>query len=160
VDFSYYRFGERQSIQGVGVQSVLTGRVAAAISDSFPYGNLVIVETKVNDLPEELAGLLGIGPGESLYLLYAHLGQAPSVHPGDRVTACQLLGEVGMSGNAGNPHLHLETRIGPPGSRFSGMRFYSTRATEEEMQNYVRWRTSGQFRHFNPMDLLLFEGQP
>jgi hypothetical protein len=36
------------------------------------------------------------------------------------------------------------------------MRFYDTRATQEEMDNYVLWRTSGVFRHFDPMVLLSY----
>jgi len=67
---------------------------------------------------------------------------------------------VGMSGNAGVPHLHIETRIGPAGARFSGMRFYDTLATQQERDNYLLWRTSGVYRHFNPMDLLLYQLSP
>jgi hypothetical protein len=52
-----------------------------------------------------------------------------------------------------NAHLHLETRLGKAGETFSGMAFYTTSASVEEMENYVRWRTSGDFRHFDPMNL-------
>jgi hypothetical protein len=34
------------------------------------------------------------------------------------------------------------------------MRFYDTRATVEEMEAYVLWRTSGVFQHFDPLYLL------
>jgi murein DD-endopeptidase MepM/ murein hydrolase activator NlpD len=156
VDFSYYRRGERVSILGMGVQSVLSGQVAAALVDKFPYGNTVIVETSYQDLPEELTRQFKIEKDESLYLLYAHLGEAPLVELGEMVNACQPLGLVGKSGNAGIPHLHLETRIGPAGEIFTSMLFYSTQATPEEMANYIKWRTSGIFRHFDPMDLLAF----
>src|SRR5512139_2365904 len=59
VDFSYYRHGDRTTIQGVGVQSVLPGRVAASLSETFPFGNLVIIETSSEYLPEELRSVLG-----------------------------------------------------------------------------------------------------
>ena len=67
----------------------------------------------------------------------------------------EQIGEVGMTGRTEIPHLHLETRLGPSGSKFESMRFYDTRATREEMANYILWRTSGVFRHFDPMRLLL-----
>ena len=67
---------------------------------------------------------------------------------------CQSLGVVGMSGNTDIPHLHIETRWGPPGQVFESMRFYDTRATVEEMDAYVQWRTSGVFQHFDPLYLL------
>jgi hypothetical protein len=38
------------------------------------------------------------------------------------------------------------------------MMFYSTRASQAEMDNYVLWRTSGTFQHFDPMRLLSFHG--
>jgi hypothetical protein len=154
VDFSYYRRGERTSILGMGVQSVFAGQVAASISDSFPYGNVVIVETPATDLPPGLAEKLGVKDGESLYTLYAHMGAAPLVALGEAVTACQSLGEVGKSGNAGVPHLHLEMRLGPHNRQFASMAFYSTQTTKEERDNYVLWRMSGEFQHFDPMTVL------
>ncbi len=160
VDFSYYRRGDRLSIRGVGVQSVLAGTVAMALAETFPYGNVIIVETTQDSLAADLAGDLEIASGESLYVLYAHLENSPEIGLGEKVTACQPLGKVGMSGNAGVPHLHIETRIGPSGTHFQGMRFYDTRATQEEKDNYLLWRTSGVYRHFNPMDLLLYQLSP
>ena len=155
VDFSYYRRGERTTIQGVGVQSVLSGRVAAAIAESFPYGNVVIIETTYEVLPTELISELEIAPGESIYTLYAHMDQTPLVTLGETVQACQLLGQVGMSGNAYEPHLHLEMRLGAPGAQFSSMGYYKADDTEEERSNYLLWRTSWEFRHFDPMRVLL-----
>jgi murein DD-endopeptidase MepM/ murein hydrolase activator NlpD len=154
VDFSYYRRDARTSILGEGVQAVFAGRVAASISESFPYGNLVIIEIPATALPTELVELLEINEGESLYTLYAHMGAAPLVTRGDAVTACQPLGEVGKSGNAGVPHLHLEMRLGSAGQQFPSMAFYSTQTTQVERDNYVLWRMSGDFRHFDPMSVL------
>jgi murein DD-endopeptidase MepM/ murein hydrolase activator NlpD len=154
VDFSYYRQEGRATIAGEGVQSVLEGRVAAAVYDSFPFGNLVIVETVKEDLPNDLLQKLKLGVGQSLYVLYAHLEAPPLVQTGDAVQACQALGAVGKSGNAGVAHLHLETRIGPAGTLFSGMAYYTPQASQQERENYVLWRKSGVFQHFDPMTLL------
>jgi len=46
----------------------------------------------------------------TLYSMYAHLGRT-AVKVGDRVTAGQTVGYVGMTGNTSGPHLHYETRI-------------------------------------------------
>jgi murein DD-endopeptidase MepM/ murein hydrolase activator NlpD len=95
--------------------------------------------------------------GESLYLLYAHFGQSPAIHFGDVVQCGQVIGEVGKTGyNIVNPHLHLETRLGPAGMVFESMAFYTTSATETEMANYRRWRTSGEFKHIDPLRLFEF----
>jgi murein DD-endopeptidase MepM/ murein hydrolase activator NlpD len=155
VDLAYYRKGNRASILGEGVQSVFNGRVAAAIQDRFPYGNMVIIETPDEAMPEELVKRLGMASGESLYTLYAHMLAAPQVTLGESITACQGLGQVGKSGNAAVAHLHLEMRIGPAARQFPGMAYYFTHATAEERENYVLWRTSGTFRMIDPMSVLL-----
>ncbi len=154
VDFSYYRYGDRDTIQGVGVQAVLPGKVAAALVDSYPFGNLVMIETEVELLPVDLSERLGAQPGESLYLLYAHMEGAPLMRIGDQTDACQLFGAVGKSGNAVEPHLHLETRLGPAGTVFSAMGEYFAGASEAERAAYRLWRTSGVYRHLDPMLLL------
>ena len=155
VDFSHYQFGGLTTIQGVVVQSVVPGVTAAAISDSFPFGNFAIIETPFIDLPDSLTVVLQIKPGESLYTLYAHLEQTPMVALGEYIHACHPLGSVGKSGNAGVTHLHLETRIGKSGAQFPVMSNYLEDTTPEEEEYYVLWRTSGEFKHFDPMDLLL-----
>jgi len=154
VDFAYYHYADRDSMQGEPIQSILPGVVAAAIHDLYPYGNMVIVETSPALLPDEVVGFLGFRPDESLYVLYAHMDSAPAVSIGHVVEACQPLGEVGMTGNTELPHLHLESRLGPGGSVFESMRYYDTRATLEELATYELWRTSGVYRHFDPMILL------
>jgi murein DD-endopeptidase MepM/ murein hydrolase activator NlpD len=154
VDFAYYHYADRDSMQGEPIQSILPGIVAAAIHDLYPYGNMVMVETSPALLPIELLTLLEFQPDESLYVLYAHMDSSPAVSIGEVVEACQPLGEVGMTGNTELPHLHLETRLGPKGSVFESMRYYDTRATLEELATYELWRTSGVYRHFDPMILL------
>jgi len=154
VDFSYYRRGNRLTIEGELVQSILSGKVAASIQDRLPYGNMVIIETSWDILPGSIIDAIGIHAGESLYSLYAHMQATPSLLLGEFVQCGQILGTVGTTGYyVVNPHLHLETRIGPIGIEFDRMAFYDTSASLEEMDNYLRWRTSGEFRHFDPMVL-------
>jgi murein DD-endopeptidase MepM/ murein hydrolase activator NlpD len=154
VDFSHYRRGDLLTIEGVEVQSVLPGRVAATLADTYPYGNLIILETPRSLIPDEWITRLEIGESDSLYILYAHLQSPPSVELDDWVTACQVIGAVGKTGNTVEPHLHLETRLGVPFTNFPVMRYYQVDATEEEKEAYLRWRISGEFRHFDPMRLL------
>lgn len=92
----------------------------------------------------------------SLYLLYAHLNKPPLVAVGDQVNCGQQIGEVGTTGNSINPHLHLETRLGPSGASFTSLAHYLNTATNEEMSNYCTWRVTGVFQAFDPM---LFFGQ-
>jgi murein DD-endopeptidase MepM/ murein hydrolase activator NlpD len=153
VDFSFYQRNARESILGLEVQSVLPGQVAAAIPDSFPFGNLVIIETPGDVLSAELRTHFEIKEGESLYLAYAHMVDPPAFQLGDKVVACQVLGQVGKSGNAGIAHLHLEVRRGPAGARFTEFGYYRPDDTPEERQNYLLWRTSGIFQHYDPMEL-------
>jgi len=154
VDFSYYRFGERATILGVGVQAVLPGRVAAALAETYPFGNLVMIETESSLIPIDLLQLLGAEPGESLYLFYAHMGTVPGLRIGDTVQACQPIGEVGKSGNTVEPHLHLEVRLGPAGTVFTEMGEYFPEASPEQRAAYQLWRTSGVYRHRDPMILI------
>jgi murein DD-endopeptidase MepM/ murein hydrolase activator NlpD len=48
---------------------------------------------------------------EPIFVVYGHLSQV-TVQPGQRVATGDKIGEVGMSGVAMGPHLHLEVRIG------------------------------------------------
>jgi murein DD-endopeptidase MepM/ murein hydrolase activator NlpD len=158
VDFSYHHWEGTGPIRGVGVQSVLPGVVAASLKDTFPYGNLVLIETRADQLPRELHSLLEEAPDQSLYTMYAHLEGPPWVKLGQQVNPCQLVGLVGGSGNAVVPHLHLETRTGPSGMTFTGLSRFTEEAKQLEKENYLLWRTSGQFIHFDPMKL--FESDP
>lgn len=163
VDFSHYSRKGHKTIEGEPVQAIISGRVAAAVPNRPPYGNMVIIESSYADLPEGLRALIGMAEGESLYLLYAHFSKPPLDNQGDMVQCGQMIGEVGTTGyNIVNPHLHLEARLGPSRISFDSMAFYTTSATQQEMENYRRWRTSGEFRHFDPMKLFEFvtEGSP
>jgi murein DD-endopeptidase MepM/ murein hydrolase activator NlpD len=178
-DISATAGGENIALAGRAVQAVLEGTVAMVIYDRFPYGNALLVETPLENLPqawlavlqlptpaptlsvipaltcpqveEELAWDTG---NRSLYLLYAHLKEAVTLQPEDTVSCGMTLGMVGNSGNAINPHLHLEARLGPTGVRMSSMAHYDNRATLEEMHNYCVWRVSGLFQLVDPMSIL------
>jgi murein DD-endopeptidase MepM/ murein hydrolase activator NlpD len=176
-DFAYWSRGERTTMLGLPVYAVLAGRVAGVILDRYPYGNAVIIETSLDTLPTGWmeagpiptpgpttvpdpslycpagADFGETGPGRSLYLLYAHMQEAPLVGVGKTIACGEQLGQVGTTGKSVNPHLHLETRVGPSGVIFAGMAHYDNAATNEEMAAYCVWRVSGLFAMFNPLDL-------
>ena len=167
------------ALTGLPVQAVLEGHVALVVGGRFPYGNAVLIETPLDSLPPAWLEVLDLPsipaipqvsnaltcptpaalPDQdtqalSLYLLYAHMLEPPSVQAGDPVACGQAIGAIGSSGNALNPHLHLEVRVGPTGARFPGMAHYDASAKPEEMSAYCQWRVSGNFVHIDP--LLLF----
>jgi len=158
VDFFYYNHGGRSAIEGEGVQAIMSGRVVASMQDRLPYGNMVIVETPYEWLPKNIIQAIPIPTGSSVYHLYAHFAENPQVSLGEQVECGLPLGHVGKSGYVVPiAHLHLETRIGPPGITFENMVFFDTQATPEEQAAYTRWRTSGEFQHFDPLILLIGE---
>ncbi len=178
VDFAYWSRGERKAMLGLGVNAVLAGRVAGIIQNRPPYGYAVIIETPLDGLPRDWLDRLQaptpaptlstapnllcppapsgiIYPGErSLYLLYAHLNLPPEVVINQEVACGQRIGEVGTTGRSVNPHLHLETRVGPAGASFTEMAHYDNGATENEMHNYCTWRVSGLYQLLNPLEVI------
>jgi len=185
IDLSILDNVRRIAVGGKTVQAMIDGQVAAIIVDRFPYGNAVIIEANIDVIQEQLSKsrfdpIIDLSTGmsaltcpeeettvkvnqiqnsnrdeKSLYLIYAHLTLPPEFQIGDRVKCGQAIGIIGSSGNALNPHLHLEARIGPSRTWFSSMSHYDTKASLTEMANYCIWRTSGLFRLINP--LLLFQ---
>jgi murein DD-endopeptidase MepM/ murein hydrolase activator NlpD len=122
------------------------------------YGNYLIIETPYERLPFDIAALYPIQPGESLYLLYAHMQELAPFEIHEPLDCGQQIGQVGESGRQpdmiAEPHLHLETRVGPSDIFIEPMAFYDTQATEAEKAEYMKWRTSDTFRLFDPMILL------
>jgi murein DD-endopeptidase MepM/ murein hydrolase activator NlpD len=178
VDFAYYQRGDRKSIQGIEVYAILSGKTLLTLDDKTPYGYALLIETPLSDLPEKLRESLEksyqtvpedvlyqgecpeLQPPEttsdlSIYHLYAHLEEMPSFNQGDPIPCGTVLGTVGNSGRSSNPHLHLETRLGPSGANLGDMAFYETKYTEQQRANYCLWRMSGYFQLFDPF--LLFE---
>ena len=175
IDFSDRQPGTQIALAGRAVQAVLPGRVAAVVENRFPFGNALLVETPLSELPEDwISGLnlpppfTGLAPHtrltcpqiglpdwssdrRSLYLLYAHMLGKPSLSLEELVDCGQELGSVGSSGNALNPHLHLEARVGPSEARFQSLSHYDNRATLAEMDAYCTWTVRGEFQLINPL---------
>jgi len=179
IDLAYWSRPDGSSMLGLPVQSVLDGLVAGIINNRPPYGNAILIETPLEfispnwrqalpfssyhldsrlTLPISLTCPKYPDPpatrNASLYLLYAHLQDAPGLKIGEAVSCGQTVGKVGTSGKSVNPHLHLETRIGPAGQSFGSMAHYDNAATEDEMLTYCLWRLSGEFQPFDPILLL------
>ena len=156
VDFAYYHWDDTGPIAGTEARSILPGRVATALNGTFPFGTLVIIETPLEWLTQDLKDALEIPDGKSLYHLYAHMEDGSlQVAVGDWVQACQPVGLIGHSGNTQATHLHLETRHGPPGVTFLKFAAFTT-VTPDERANYIRWRIGGEFVHFDPLRLFLY----
>jgi murein DD-endopeptidase MepM/ murein hydrolase activator NlpD len=178
VDFAYRLNGDSNALEGLPVGAVLEGEVVAVLNDRFPYGNAIMIETSLEGLANESIAKLQIPtpaptrsphpaltcPKEylsstwhtekrSLYLLYAHLLEPVPYEPGEEISCGQMLGATGSTGNALNPHIHLEVRVGPTGAGFPSMAHYDTSATEEEMALYCTWRVSELFQLLDPMRL-------
>lgn len=183
VDFADRLAGSQIALGGRPVHAVLDGQAAMTLAGRFPYGNAVLVETPLEALPEAWLAELqlpepqptlappqvaltcpqsGAAPAweierRSLYLLYAHLQDPPALQSGEAVGCGQPLGVIGDSGNALNPHLHLEARVGPAGARFASLAHYDAGASLEEMENYCTWRVSGLFQLVDPLRLLALQ---
>ena len=179
VDLAIRARDSQVALAGNPVQAALPGRVAMVTRDRFPFGNAVILETPLDTLPADFwsgaaiptpAPTLGLhsaltcppGPPpvipdasqRSLYVLYAHLAAPADLKPGDSQACGQVFGAVGMSGNALNPHLHFETKVGPSGLRIDSMAHYEASASLDEMRNYCLWSISGLFQLVDPLKIL------
>lgn len=87
---------------------------------NYGYGNVVVIEYRYKNLTPEVKDAFGIGPGKSLYMLYAHLEKAPTVGVGDSVYPGKVIGSGGSTGNSTGPHLHLGTRVDGSGALTGG----------------------------------------
>ncbi|HPH97260.1 MAG TPA: M23 family metallopeptidase [Anaerolineaceae bacterium] len=179
VDLAYYSRGERGSIEGLPIFAPFAGLVAGRVDDRYPYGNMIIIETPLSALPEALQekltlqlqptpavpdarltcpaweGIKSLDYGAlSVYVLAAHMAEATPLLIGETVAGGQQVGLVGNTGGSGNPHLHLEIRLGPAGGRFDSMSHYRNNLPEAEMANYCAWRTSGAFQLLDPLWVL------
>ncbi|HOD04404.1 MAG TPA: M23 family metallopeptidase [Anaerolineaceae bacterium] len=169
----------RIALKGLPVHAVMAGDVVMVLNDRFPYGNAVLVKVPLESVPAGwLEGLalpeamptLSAPPAltcpqpeappnwdnsrRALYILYAHLQEAPTIQVGEAISCGQGLGTIGDSGNALNPHLHVEIRVGPADATLGNMAHYDNSATPAEMTAYCQWRVSGWFQPINPLELL------
>jgi murein DD-endopeptidase MepM/ murein hydrolase activator NlpD len=178
VDFAYYTHPETGRVMlGSPIFALLAGRVVTVSADKPPYGNLVIIETPFDRIPEKLSGSFTSFPRPtpgnpethlscpdriaidqdwefnqpSIYVLYAHMDKPSGLNIDDQVSCGREIGLVGSSGNSVNPHLHLEIRYGPGNASFESLAHYSDAATSEEMAAYCTWRVSGLFQAIDPM---------
>ncbi len=179
IDIAVFKPGTWVAIGGSPVQSILTGRVAAVLQGSFPFGYGIIIESPLENypaavvpLPTPVAQTPLITPltcpwttefpldseERSMYVLYAHLELPVELAIGDNVACGEEIGYIGESGNAYNPHVHLETRVGPAGMNFGEMSHYFSTAPQAEMESYCLWRVSGEFQFMDPT-LILGLGQ-
>jgi murein DD-endopeptidase MepM/ murein hydrolase activator NlpD len=180
VDLAETLPGTHVAVAGRAVQAVLDGEVAAVVQDRFPFGNALIIETPLDRLPSGFLDTLPVPTRaptpnfkpvlscpafevpaswdrsrRSLYLLYAHMQETPTLQMGDQVRCGQVLGIVGKTGNALNPHLHLEARVGPSGAQLGSMSHYDSSATTAELSSYCTWTVSGLFQVIDPLRLFL-----
>jgi murein DD-endopeptidase MepM/ murein hydrolase activator NlpD len=180
-DFAYYTHPETgQAMLGAPIQAVFTGKVASVSTNRPPYGNLILIETPLQNLPVGIQALFKTYPlptpsaaethlscpptgilsirwdtdHPSLYTLYAHMQSPADFQIGDEVGCGQVIGQVGTSGSSVNPHLHLEMRYGPGGASFVSLAHYSGDATPAEMAAYCTWRVSGIFQLIDPMKVI------
>jgi len=181
VDFAYFQRGKRDSIQGIEIYAIMSGKTVLTLEDDIPYGHTILIETSLSDLPEPLQETLlstyldipqdltyqgqcpDVAPpiltGEwSVYHLYAHMEAQPTFQPGEPISCGTKLGTVGNTGYSSNPHLHLETRLGPSGADFVSMAFYEPTYSEEQRANYCLWRMSGYYQLFDPFIILDADG--
>lgn len=179
IDFAVLNYG--MAVPGNLIQAVMDGAVSMIINDRFPYGNAVLVETKIKSLPMDWLDILNlpvlvptleahssltcplISPepswnfeDRSIYILYAHLLEEVDFQVDDEIQCGETIGRIGQTGNALNPHLHLEARIGPADARMKSLGHYDTSITPEEMHYYCVWRVSGLFQLIDPLRLLQF----
>lgn len=179
VDLADFAPGSRMAVKGHAVQAVMAGKVVMVTQDRFPYGYTLLIETPLDQYalegwatvqiptpaptfstvqaltcPARADPLTHDPARRSIYLLYGHLQAQPSVLPGERVSCGQTIGSVGDSGNALNPHLHFEARVGPSGMAMTSMAHYDASASNEEMSNYCLWRISGLFQLVDPLKVL------
>ena len=113
-----FRTPQRPTHDGVDLGALRNQPVVAAAA-----GTVVTAECNVstnNCDVDGSAAVTGCGwyvevrHADNTVTRYCHLIRRPLVNVGQHVAAGQLLGNVGMSGNASAPHLHFEVHTGYP----------------------------------------------
>ncbi len=86
--------------------------------NNWGYGALAIVETRFDELTsEQVADLAARGveltPGQSLYVMVAHLQPDQIPAPGAALLSGDAIALMGTSGNSTGPHAHVELAVAP-----------------------------------------------
>lgn len=149
-------FNTRGKIRFIGtpVLAAVEGKVASIQNNRPPYGFMVMLETKYENIPPYVIEKEKIPAGDSLYIVYAHMQNLQPLKLGQIIKCGKQIGEAGLSGITSGPHLHFETRFGPAGSTFASMGAYRGDVTADEMAVYKEWRMSGKYVLFDPLILL------
>ena len=92
----------------------LVGRNGATVNGG--YGNVIVIEYPSSAMPKTTSERLGLSKNQSLFMLYGHLQDKPTLKVGATVMAGEIIGQIGTTGNSTGPHLHLEVRVGASGS--------------------------------------------
>jgi len=175
-----YSGQELHTDDGFPIQAILAGKIVEGVNNRFPYGNMLLIETRVDALTPEFQTQLNLPEpysqevlefrfpcdkdqpiiswsqeSKSIYVLYAHMKDPSPLHPGDQVQCGQVIGGIGATGNSSESieHLHLEIRFGPSDAKFGIIANYDAVATTEERYNYCIWALSQEFQ---PVDPALF----
>ncbi|MEI7848210.1 MAG: M23 family metallopeptidase [Chloroflexota bacterium] len=139
---------------GTPILAAVEGKVSSIIYNRPPYGNMVILETTYDHIPQKVIINQKIPAGDSLYVLYAHMQNLQPLKIGQVIKCGHLIAEAGLSGITSGPHLHFETRWGPPDAKFPVMGAYRGDVTPDEMKYYKIWRMSRIYKLFDPFVLL------
>ncbi len=183
VDLAFFTFKGMPSMIGHPVNAILPGKIVQVLADRYPYGNAIIIETPLDRVSADVTKMLTLptpipqenldlvkpcdsdplfkdltplkmsDSSKSLYVLYAHLLEKPSLESGEVVACGQEIGLVGNTGNSAAEHLHLEMRIGPSNASFGSLAMYKEDASVEERYSYCIWTMSGRFQPINPVTL-------
>ncbi|MBJ7382949.1 MAG: M23 family metallopeptidase, partial [Mycolicibacterium sp.] len=116
---SYPYFGaDIHAVADGPVVSVLDG-LPEQVAGTAPTG-LRLEEYGGNHVVQDISG----GGAEKRYAFYAHLKTGSvKVQPGDQLSAGQVLGNLGNSGNTDAPHLHFHVMSTPDPLRADGLPF-------------------------------------
>jgi murein DD-endopeptidase MepM/ murein hydrolase activator NlpD len=93
---------------------------------NYGYGAMVVLEYPYADMSQEdreaLQGRgISLGPGESLYLMIAHLDPQQAIAAsGTALSVGDALATIGTSGNSSGPHAHVEVAVNASGLRPTG----------------------------------------
>jgi murein DD-endopeptidase MepM/ murein hydrolase activator NlpD len=104
------------NVTGTPIYASASGKVIRSTYTGDGYGNNVILVHSIN--------------GKAIYTLYGHLSVL-SVSLGDTVSAGQILGKMGSTGNSTGPHLHFMIMNGDgyqgPSCRYAETKCYKPR---------------------------------